>query len=93
VSGGFDLVHIGHDGMLNESKLLEDYLKVIKPEIERKEILEGFAVVDEVIITNHHPNHYDRPACRELKTIKSYVFANGGNQILTTIPNINCAKT
>lgn len=45
---------------------LKQKIKVIKPEIERKEILEDFAVVDEVIITNHHPNHYDRPVCREL---------------------------
>ena len=68
VSGGFDPLHIGHVRLMNEAKKLGDRLVVIlnndnwlmrkkgfvfMNERERKEILESFFAVDEVVITAH----------------------------------------
>jgi cytidyltransferase-like protein len=95
VSGGFDPVHIGHVRMFNEAKKLGDYLVVIAnndnwlklkkgfafmPEEERKEIIEAFKSVDEVMLTLHEPNCTDISVCRELEILKPDIFANGGDR-------------
>jgi D-beta-D-heptose 7-phosphate kinase/D-beta-D-heptose 1-phosphate adenosyltransferase len=95
VSGGFDPVHIGHVRMFNEAKALGDRLVVIinndawlrskkgqefMSEMERKEIIEGFGAVDEVIITSHLENDSDRSVCRELRLVNPHIFANGGDR-------------
>lgn len=101
VSGGFDPVHIGHVRMFNEAKKLGDELVVIlnndnwlhfkkgfafMPEEERKEVIEGFAAVDRVIITAHEPDTVDISICRELQEIRPHVFANGGDRKDDNIP-------
>lgn len=101
VSGGFDPVHIGHVRMLNEAKALGDYLVVIlnndnwlrtkkgtefMPQAERKEILENFKAVDEVILTQHKPNDSDRSVMRSLTDLRPDIFANGGDRKDDNIP-------
>ena len=95
VSGGFDPVHIGHLRMLNDAKALGDKLIVVvnndhwllkkkgfafMPQEERKEILEGFRAVDEVVFTSHPPDPTDMSVCAELERIRPDIFANGGDR-------------
>lgn len=95
VSGGFDPVHIGHVRMFQEAKALGDRLVVIlnndawlrtkkgqefMNEKERKEIIEAFEAVDEVVITSHTENDSDRSVCRELEKVRPHIFANGGDR-------------
>lgn len=95
VSGGFDPVHKGHVRMFNEAKALGDKLIVIlnndnwlkkkkgiefMNEEERREIIESFGAVDEVVITGHGPNPTDMSVCVELEKIKPHIFANGGDR-------------
>ena len=95
VSGGFDPVHIGHLRMFEEAKKLGTRLIVIlnndnflmqkkgfifmKGE-ERKEIIEGFSVVDEVFISIDE----DLTVCSSIKYLsdreKVHIFANGGDR-------------
>lgn len=101
VSGGFDPVHIGHVRMFQEAKKLGDYLIVIAnndnwlklkkgyafmPEEERKEIIEAFGCVDEVVLTFHEPGTTDMSVCKELEAIKPDIFANGGDRKADNIP-------
>src|SRR5690242_6216293 len=95
VSGGFDPVHIGHVRMFNEAKKLGDELVVyinndnwlrkkkgyvFMPEHERKEIIESFAAVDRVIISDHIENTEDMSVCGGLVLIRPHIFANGGDR-------------
>ncbi len=108
VSGGFDPVHIGHVRMFNEAKKLGDHLIVIlnndnwlrykkgyvfMSEAERKEIIESFESVDEVVLTSHEKNTADISVCRELEMIKPHIFANGGDRHAGDIPEYTlCEK-
>ncbi len=107
VSGGFDPVHIGHVRMFNEAKKLGDYLIVIAnndawleqkkgyafmPEHQRKEILESFAAVDEVMLTFHQPHTEDDTVCDELRAIRPDVFANGGDRKEGNVPEYSVCK-
>ncbi len=95
VSGGFDPVHIGHVRMFKEAKKMGDKLIVIlnndnwlkykkgyvfMDEKERKEIIESFDVVDEVLVSFHKKNPQDMSVCAELSKIKPHIFANGGDR-------------
>ncbi len=53
---------------------------------ERKEIIEAFRAVDEVILTQHEPNTTDISICKELEHIRPDVFANGGDRKDDNIP-------
>jgi cytidyltransferase-like protein len=101
VSGGFDPVHIGHVRMFREAKQLGDKLVVIAnndnwlklkkgfafmPEEERKEIIEAFEAVDEVMLTFHEPGTTDLSVCKELEALKPDIFANGGDRKADNIP-------
>ncbi|MCI5051359.1 MAG: adenylyltransferase/cytidyltransferase family protein [Candidatus Pacebacteria bacterium] len=101
VSGGFDPIHIGHVRYLQEAKKLGDRLVVIinndnwlqtkkgknfMNEQDRKEILEAFECVDEVIITKHSMNDSDKSVCKALEKIMPHIFANGGDRFADDIP-------
>ena len=108
VSGGMDTVHKGHVRMFKEAKALGDYLIVIlnndnwlmnkkgfvfMPQDERKEIIEAFAAVDEVVLTNHVIDDPDPSVCAELMKIKPDIFANGGDRKADNIPEyLLCEK-
>jgi D-beta-D-heptose 7-phosphate kinase/D-beta-D-heptose 1-phosphate adenosyltransferase len=95
VSGGFDPIHIGHIRYMQEAKKLGDKLIVVinndnwlklkkgyvfMPEKERKEIIEALRCVDKVVLTGHKKNTKDISVCEELRKIKPYIFANGGDR-------------
>lgn len=101
VSGGFDPVHIGHVRMFNEAKKLGDKLVVIlnndhwlelkkgfafMPHDERKEVIEAFHSVDEVVLTFHTPGVADMSVCRELERIRPDIFVNGGDRKPDGVP-------
>ena len=56
------------------------------PEKERKEIIEAFDFVDEVVISSHSKNTKDMSVCEEIKKIKPDIFANGGDRFANNIP-------
>lgn len=95
VSGGFDPLHIGHIRMFQEARKLGDRLVVIlnndnwlldkkgfvfMPEAERKEIIESYNFVDEVVLTSHTPGCVDHSVSMEIQAINPQVFANGGDR-------------
>ncbi|MEX2052472.1 MAG: adenylyltransferase/cytidyltransferase family protein [Candidatus Paceibacterota bacterium] len=95
VSGGFDPMHIGHVRMFEEAKKLGSKLVVyinndhwlrkkkgyvFMPDHERKEIIEAFSCVDQVIVSDHEENTEDMSVCRGLIKIKPHIFANGGDR-------------
>lgn len=101
VSGGFDPIHIGHVRMFNEAKALGDKLVVIlnndnwlvlkkgaafMPEQERKEVIEAFAPVDEVMLTEHSVGTTDISICNELRKVRPDIFANGGDRKPDGVP-------
>jgi cytidyltransferase-like protein len=108
VSGGFDPVHIGHVRMFNEASKLGDKLVVIinndnwlmkkkgfvfMNQNERKEIIESFSAVDEVVFTDHQIDPTDMSVGEALKKVKPDIFANGGDRLTHNTPEINvCAE-
>lgn len=101
VSGGFDPIHIGHVRYLKEAKKLGDRLVVIinndnwlttkkgknfMNEQDRKEIIEAFDCVDEVVITKHNVDDPDRSVCKSLAEVMPDIFANGGDRFADDIP-------
>lgn len=103
VSGGFDPVHIGHVRMFQEARALGDRLVVVlnndnwlmlkkgfvfMPEAERKEVIEAFRAVDEVVLTKHEAGTTDMSICKALEEIRPDIFANGGDRKLENIPEV-----
>ena len=103
VSGGFDPVHIGHVRMFEEARALGDRLVVIlnndnwliqkkgfvfMPEAERKEVIEAFRAVDEVVVTKHEAGTADMSVCKALEEVRPDIFANGGDRKLDNIPEV-----
>ena len=109
VSGGFDPIHIGHLRMFQKAKALGTKLIVIlnnenflinkkgfvfMPDLERKEIIEGFDCVDEVFISIDK----DPTVCESISHLASRekisIFANGGDRTdPSTIPEYEiCLK-
>ena len=107
VSGGFDPVHIGHVRMFEEAKKYGDRLVVIlnndnwlkkkkkivfMPEDQRKELIQAFECVDEVVLTGHVPDPVDMSVGAELRQIKPDIFANGGDRINDNTPEVAVCK-
>ncbi|MDP3993690.1 MAG: adenylyltransferase/cytidyltransferase family protein [Candidatus Doudnabacteria bacterium] len=101
ISGGFDPVHIGHIDLIRAARALGGRLVAIlnndnwllqkkgyffMAEQERKAVLESIRYVDRVIVTGHQSKPRDMSVCRELKTIKPDIFANGGDRKADNIP-------
>ncbi len=102
ISGAFDPIHIGHVRYIREAAKLGDRLVVIlnsddfllrkkgfvfMPFEERKEILENFKGVSEVIAAVDE----DQTVCKTLQLVKPNIFAKGGDR--TGPENIPEAKT
>lgn len=96
-SGFFNPVHIGHIRLMQEAKKLGDHLtvivnndvqvalkgsKVFMGEIERCQIIQALACVDEVMLSIDN----DRTVCETLKLIKPDIFAKGGDSSPDNVP-------
>lgn len=96
-------MHIGHVRMFNKAKKLGDRLVVIlnndnwlrakkgfvfMPEHERKEVVEAFAAVDQVIVSSHPEDPSDMSVCDELRVLCPDIFANGGDRTDKNVPEI-----
>jgi len=107
VSGGFDPFHIGYLKMFKKAKKLGDKLIVIlnndnwikanKGYIfmnrkDRKEMIDAFACVDEVMLSYHESNPKDVSVCAELEVIRPQIFANGGDKKRNNIPEYELCK-
>ncbi len=55
-------------------------------ENDRKEIIEAFECVDEVIITQHTEQDPDKSVCKALAEVMPDIFANGGDRFADDIP-------
>ena len=107
VSGGFDLIHIGHIRLFKEAKRLGDELVVIlnndnwleqkkgfvfMPQKERQEIIKSLKWVDRVVLTGHRPQPKDMSVTAELKKLRPNIFANGGDRTKNNIPEAALCK-
>ena len=103
VSGGFDPVHVGHVRMFREAKALGDVLVVIinndnwimakkgvvfMPQDQRRELIESFGCVDQVVLTDHQLDCTDMSVCDALRQVKPDIFANGGDRFQHNIPEV-----
>ena len=95
VSGGFDPAHVGHIRLFKAAKKLGDELIVVLNNdhwlrakkgkefmagIERKEIIEAFECVDQVVLSAHPKNPKNMSVSEELFKIRPHIFANGGDR-------------
>jgi D-beta-D-heptose 7-phosphate kinase/D-beta-D-heptose 1-phosphate adenosyltransferase len=103
VSGGFDPIHIGHIRLFEAARKLGDELVVIlnndnwlkqkkgyvfMPEKERKEVIEALRAVDRVVLTSHIKNAKDMSVSKELRKVRSDIFANGGDRKKHNVPEV-----
>ena len=101
VSGGFDPLHKGHLEYFKEAKKKSNYLVValnsdewlyrkkkyvFMPWNERSEIIQSLEVVNEVISFDDSDNSACDAIDRCLLISKKVIFANGGDQFNTSIP-------
>lgn len=97
VSGGYDIIHVGHIRQFKEAKKLGDELIVIlnsdefilnkkgyivMPFEERKEILESIKYIDKVIKCIDK----DNSVSKTLAKLKPDIFAKGGDRTRDNIP-------
>ena len=61
-------------------------------EEDRKEIIEAFGCVDEVMLTFHESPPQDMSICSELEVVRPDVFANGGDRWSRNIPEYQVCK-
>jgi len=108
VSGGFDPLNIFHVRMFKEAKAMGDKLIVLLnndhwlhkvhgnalvPEVERKELIESFKWVDQVIFSTHTVESTDMSVCTEIEMIRPDIFANGGSTKRKDLPEFEiCDK-
>lgn len=107
VSGGFQVLHLGHIRLFREAKKLGTKLVVLLNndnwltlkkgivkvnENARKEILESIKYIDEVIITSHKKNTDDMSVCDDLEELNPTIFANGGDRFSDNIPEYRLCK-
>lgn len=101
VTGGFDPIHKGHIDYLNEAKKLGDKLivglnsdhwltrKKGKPFMElenRAIVIQSLNMVDEVIIFNDEDDTANHAIQQVLQHHHYVIFANGGDRILSLVP-------
>lgn len=103
LSGGFDPVHVGHLRMIKAAAKIgrvviilnsDDWLMRKKGYVfmtfeERKELLEAFDDVKDVV----EVNDIDNSVCEALDRIRPHYFGNGGDRKSDNVPEVNlCTK-
>ena len=83
------VVIINNDNWLTDKKGF-----AFMPQEERKEIIAAYSFVDRIVFTNHAKGEYftDKSVCRELKALRPYLFANGGDRFADDIPEAILCK-
>jgi len=102
LSGGFDPIHVGHLRMIQEASkhgqvviiLNSDAWLMRKKEYtfmsyeERKEILEGFSCVSEVVSVDDS----DNTVCEAIDRLRPDYFGNGGDRKNDNVPEVDLCK-
>ena len=107
VTGGFDPIHKGHIEYLREAKRLGDILYVgLNSDhwLTRKKgqpfmnlenraiVMQSLSMVDEVIIFNDEDDTSCHAIYQALQFYDEVIFANGGDRIITNIPEYDTFK-
>lgn len=107
VSGGFDILHVGHIRLFEAAKKLGDKLVIILNNDKWLRNKKGYVTMDQnaratilyknedvdwVLITKHKKDDTDMSVCRELRQLMPDIFANGGDRWHNNIPEYKLCK-
>lgn len=103
LSGGFDPTHVGHLRMMQEASKLGHVIIILNSDVwlmrkkgytfmsyeERKEVLEGFSCVSEVVLVDDS----DNTVCEAIDRLRPDYFGNGGDRKNNNVPEVDlCVK-
>ena len=102
LSGGFDPTHVGHLRMMQEASKLGRVIVILNSDVwlmrkkgyifmsygERKEILEGFSCVSEVVSVDDS----DNTVCEAIDRLRPNYFGNGGDRKNDNVPEVDLCK-
>ena len=102
LSGGFDPTHVGHLRMMQEASKLGRVIIILNSDVwlmrkkgyifmsygERKEILEGFSCVSEVVSVDDS----DNTVCEAIERLRPNYFGNGGDRKNDNVPEVDLCK-
>ena len=102
LSGGFDPTHVGHLRMMQEASkhgrviiilnsdgwLMRKKGYIFMSYEERKEILEGFSCVSEVVSVDDS----DNTVCEAIDRLRPNYFGNGGDRKNDNVPEVDLCK-
>ena len=102
LSGGFDPTHVGHLRMMQEASkhgrviiilnsdgwLMRKKGYIFMSYGERKEILEGFSCVSEVVSVDDS----DNTVCEAIDRLRPNYFGNGGDRKNDNVPEVDLCK-
>ena len=102
LSGGFDPTHVGHLRMMQEASKLGHVIIILNSDVwlmrkkgyifmsygERKEILEGFSCVSEVVSVDDS----DNTVCEAIDRLRPNYFGNGGDRKNDNVPEVDLCK-
>jgi cytidyltransferase-like protein len=102
LSGGFDPTHVGHLRMMQEASKFGHVIIILNSDVwlmrkkgyifmsyeERKEILEGFSCVSEVVSVDDS----DNTVCEAIDRLRPDYFGNGGDRKNDNVPELDLCK-
>jgi D-beta-D-heptose 7-phosphate kinase/D-beta-D-heptose 1-phosphate adenosyltransferase len=103
LSGGFDPAHVGHLRMMQEASKYGRVIIILNSDVwlmrkkgyifmsyeERKEVLEGFSCVSEVVLVDDS----DNTVCEAIDRLRPDYFGNGGDRKNNNVPEVDlCVK-
>jgi len=99
LSGGFDPTHVGHLRMMQEASKRGRVIIILNSDVwlmrkkgytfmsyeERKEVLEGFSCVSEVVLVDDS----DNTVCEAIDRLRPDYFGNGGDRKNNNVPEVD----
>ena len=99
LSGGFDPAHVGHLRMMQEASKRGRVIIILNSDVwlmrkkgytfmsyeERKEVLEGFSCVSEVVLVDDS----DNTVCEAIDRLRPDYFGNGGDRKNNNVPEVD----